>query len=69
MPNGKLNLVYFIPDGKANTDPNKQKYKMIVESYDCCENLLILKTFQGVLKKIVDVMGGEKEFKTHIDRI
>lgn len=69
MENGKLNFTYFIPDGKTHTDISKQRYKMVYEQYDCCENTLLLKTYQGVLKKIVDNFGGEEAFKVHIEKI
>ena len=42
-PDGKLSLVYYIPDEKK-----EEKLIRKNEIFDCCENQLMLKTFYGV---------------------
>lgn len=41
----KLNLVYYLPDEKE-----ADKFVRKSETFDCCENGLILKTFSGIYK-------------------
>lgn len=53
----RLNLIYFIPDPKL-----EDKFIKKQEIYDCCENPLILKTYKGIKKRIIDQMGSEDEF-------
>ena len=46
---GRLTLVYFIADQKQDGKFNKKQ-----EIYDCCENELILRTWMGARKRVVE---------------
>lgn len=52
----RLNLVYYIAD-------EKEKFQRKQEIYDCCENKLMIKTYLGIFKRIIEQMGSEKAFK------
>lgn len=60
----RLSLIYFIPDPKYEND-KEPKYLRTKEVYDCCENGLIIRTFKGIEKRIVEQMGGQEELQKH----
>ena len=65
---GKLSLTYYIWDGKGKEtdDISKQKFLRKNEIYDCCENKLMLKAFEGITKRIIEQMGGKQSYDDHI---
>lgn len=36
---------------------------------ECCENPLILKTYNGIKKQILEQCGGEKQFKSRLKKM
>lgn len=45
----RLNLVYYVADPKL-----EDKFLKRIEIYDCCENGLVLKTYNGIRQRIVE---------------
>jgi len=60
----KLNLVYYLPDEKE-----QDKFVRKSETFECCENGLILKTFSGIYKQIIEKFGGEKKFEQRMEKL
>ena len=48
--NEGLELNYFIPEGKGHKDDADGKFKLKSETMECCENVLILKTYNVIRK-------------------
>lgn len=44
---GKLQLLYYLPDPK-NTESPPSKYLRKQETFDCCENQLLVKVFKCI---------------------
>jgi hypothetical protein len=59
---GELSLTYYIPD-------EKMKFQKKQELFDCCENNLILKTFNGIHGQIIQHFGGAANYKKHLDEL
>jgi len=55
-PDGKLSLTYYMWDGKGKetADISQHKFLRKNEIYDCCENKLMLKAFEGISKRIIE---------------
>ena len=62
---GRLSLIYFIPEEAKNEE---LKFKRQSETFECCENKLILKTYLGIQKRIIDSMGKE-EYEKRINQL
>jgi hypothetical protein len=45
----RLNIVYYTADAKL-----EDKFVKKIEIYDCCQNELILKTFNGIRQRIIE---------------
>ena len=58
----KLFLVYYLPDEKS-----PEKFIRKSDTFDCCENGLILKTFGSIYKQIYQKFGGEDKFLKRIE--
>jgi len=53
---GRLQLIYYLPD-----DGNKMQRKE--GKFECCENGLVLKTYIGINKTLVENYGSQEKFK------
>lgn len=53
-------ITYYLPEGKSPKASEKEKFIRKQDLLECCENNLIIKTYQGIRKQIVEVLGGEE---------
>ena len=44
---GRLSLIYYIPE-ESKKDNEEMKFVRKSETFECCENKLILKTYLGI---------------------
>lgn len=61
----RLSLVYFIPDPK-HENAKEAKYLRKQEIYECCENGLVIRTFKGIEKRIIEQMGSKEALVEHL---
>lgn len=65
----QLLITYFLPEGKIHKDESKNKFIRKVATMECCENSLIMKTYSGIRKQVVEQQGGEKAVKTRLKKM
>lgn len=65
----QLLITYFLPEGKVFKDEEKNKYVRKVAVMECCENSLIMKTYSGIRKQVVELHGGDKQFKSRLRKM
>lgn len=58
----QLVITYYLPEGKGHKDDAQGKFKRKEDIMECCENALILKTYYGIRKQIIEVLGSEQDF-------
>lgn len=65
----QLVVSYFLPEGKAQKNQGLGKFIRKQAIMECCENTLILKTYTGIRKQLIEMCGGEKQFKSRLKKM
>ena len=68
MKENKINMVYYFPDDKTNEDGSLKWIKKS-QQFECCEYQLVLKTFNGIRKRIIDNMGSRDKLMEHLESL
>lgn len=62
-------ITYYLPEGKGNKSEGQAKFIRKQAVMECCENALILKTYNGIKKQIIEQNGSDKEFKSRLKKM
>jgi hypothetical protein len=67
----RIRLVYYIPEEPSifGIKDGTIRFTRKQDIIDCCENHLIIKTFNGIQNQIINNYGGEEKFKKRLHKL